>query len=164
MKISISGIYNRGDITNERVHFRADTDIDLSFFVLFDTAFMVGTQVSAGNHGAFWFGPRAIPRGDHVVVYTRVGNPSTEKKDGVTYHFLFRGWDVPLYTEVNRCAAIMELATWAATPTNALALPPLPSPAYPISHVGVANIFEGQDRSGGALSLSELLGSLKPKP
>ena len=51
MKISVAGIYDRGDLNKERLHFRADTDLDLSFFVLFDTQLLAAGQVSAGNHG-----------------------------------------------------------------------------------------------------------------
>jgi hypothetical protein len=175
MKVSISGIYNRNEIANERVHFRADVDLDLSFFVLFDTVFMGGSQVSAGTHTAFWFGPRAIPRGEHIVVYSRTGNPSTERKETGTYHFLFRGSSAPLYSDSNRCAAVMELTTWAATPSNPVVMAPLPpiasSPFYGIAPgiasglaAGYVNPFGPTGgQTIGALTLAESLG-WKPKP
>ncbi len=78
MKVSVAGIYDRGILDKERVHFRADTDLDLSFFVLLDTQSVGPTQVSAGNLSAYWFAPRAIPRGHHLVVYTRTGNSNSE--------------------------------------------------------------------------------------
>ena len=130
MKISVSGIYERGILDKERVHFRADTDIDLSFFVLLDTARMNATQVYAGNRSAFWFAPQAIPKGHHVVVYTRAGTPNVEtRKDGSIYHFFFRGLPNPLYKPDAACVVVMEIQTWVSTFLQTAALPPLPPPA-----------------------------------
>lgn len=143
MKISISGIYDRGDIQKERLHFRADVALDLSFYVLLDTVYQGPSSVSAGNLSAHWFGPRQIARGEHVVVYTRFGNPSVEKRDnGSVYHFLFRGLATPLYTMPNSCAVLIEAQTWASTQRDITVLPPLP-PIEP-----------------GAYSLAEMLKSL----
>jgi hypothetical protein len=128
MKISVAGIYDRGILDKERLHFRADTDIDLSFFVLLDTMRMLdATKVYAGNRSAFWFAPQAIPRGQHVVVYTRAGTPNTEKRDdGSIYNFLFRGLTYPLYAADDACAVLMETRTWVSTVLHTTPLAPLP--------------------------------------
>jgi hypothetical protein len=131
MKISVAGIYERGIVDKERVHFRADTDLDLSFFVLLDTARKNSTQVYAGNRSAFWFAPQPIPKGQHVVVYTRAGTPNVEKRnDGSIYNFLFRGLTYPLYAQNEACVVLMEIQTWVSTFLQTTALPP-PTPPAP---------------------------------
>jgi hypothetical protein len=126
MKVSVAGIYDRGIPDKERVHFRADTDIDLSFFVLLDTMRLNPTQIFTGNRQAFWFAQQAIPKGHHVVVYTRAGTPNVEtRNDGAIYHFFFRGLSHPLYILDEACVVVMEIQTWVSTLLNTTALPPL---------------------------------------
>jgi hypothetical protein len=129
MKVSVAGIYERGILDKERFHFRADTDIDLSFFVMLDTVRMNANQVYSGNRVTFWFAPQAIPRGQHVVVYTRAGTPTVEKRDdGSIYNFLFRGLTHPLYELNEACVVLMEVQTWVSTFLQTIPLPPLPPP------------------------------------
>ena len=156
MKVSIAGIYDRGTLDKERVHFRADTDINLSFFVLLDTTWMTSAEVSAGNHSAYWFPPHAIQRGQHVVVYTRHGTANTETRpDGSTFHFLFRGLPNPLYARPEACVVLMEVQLWESTQNDTKAMPPLPglSPPSKLS-TSLADAFSS---GGGTTSLADLL-------
>jgi hypothetical protein len=117
MKISLLGLYDRGVIDKERVHLRAEVDLDLSFFVVLDSLWVDQTKVYAGDRMAHWFAPRAIQRNEHVVLYTRAGNPTTEPHtDGSTYHFVFRGQGTPVYLTPAATAIVMELNTWISTP------------------------------------------------
>src|SRR5438128_123403 len=99
----------------ERLHFRAATDIDLSYYAVFDSHYVTDTGVSAYQHSCYWFGPKKIKAGENVVLYTRAGTASTENRiDGSTYHFLFRGLTNPLYTNPNSAPILFELNTWSA--------------------------------------------------
>jgi hypothetical protein len=170
MNVSVAGIYERGVLDKERVHFRADTDIDLSFFVLLDTSRVNSTQVYAGNHSAFWFAPQGIPKGQHVVVYTRAGTPNVEKRDdGSIYNFLFRGLANPLYAHDEACVVLLEIQTWVSTLLKTTALPPL-GPAAP-SGLGLlgalptygstlGDAFSGLGASRTAPSYSSLLSDI----
>jgi hypothetical protein len=171
VKASIAGIYDRGSLDKERVHFRADVDLDLSFFILLDSQFvpLLMSQVSAGNHSAFWFGPQQIPRGHHVVVYTRAGVPNVEtREDGSVYHFFFRSQSNPLYALPQACAVVLEVQTWASTGMSpATALPPLPSPELTsLGLAGSPSLTVGEALKSGALG-GLMLGNLfdyKEKP
>ena len=81
MKISISGIYDRGNLAFERVHLCADETLDLFFFMMFDTTTAPGGLVSAGNHMGYWFAPVQVLRGEHIVVDTRTGNNNAENSE-----------------------------------------------------------------------------------
>jgi hypothetical protein len=169
MKASLAGIFDRGILDKERVHFRADSDLDLSFFVLLSTHSLSETSVSAGNLSAYWFSPRAIKRGQHVVVYTRAGTPSTEAHgDGGMYHFIFRGLVNPLYALPNANAVLMEVATWVTSKATYVALPPLPANAGGLIPTGLASSLSdlGSTSSLGGLgqaSLADFLTGI-PKP
>jgi hypothetical protein len=164
MKVSLAGIYDRGILDKERVHFRADADLDLSFFILLDTQQANLSQVSAGNLSAYWFAARSIPRGQHVVVYTRSGYENVEtRNDGSTYHFLFRGLHNPLYALPQARAVLVEVQTWNATTATTTSLPPLP-PGPLLSGLGLADLGAasglGKDGGLGFLRLGDLV---KPK-
>jgi hypothetical protein len=123
MKATWVGIYDRGNIANERVHFRASVDIDLRFCVILDThyqqpsIFQPGGVIEAGSKNCYWFAPFIIKAGQNVVLYTRVGNQNTETRpDGSVFHFFFRGLTQPLFQQTNRCAVLFEINNWATTP------------------------------------------------
>jgi hypothetical protein len=107
------GVYNRGEIASERVHFRATNDINLVRYVLFDTLRINDNALANGNRGSFWFSSLEIRTGENVVVYTRAGQYSREvKPDGSVYHFIFRGLTTPLYAFPASCAVLLELGDW----------------------------------------------------
>src|SRR5450755_2032278 len=98
MKVTLLGIYDRGNIAKERLHFRAESDLDLAFFVVLDSLWINATQVQAGYRTAYWFPPHAVKRSENVVLYTRSGNETIEPHtDGAVYHFLFRGSGAAIY-------------------------------------------------------------------
>ena len=116
MKITLLGLYDRGILSNERVHFRAEEDLNLSFFMVLDSFWADATQVQAGYRAGFWFRPQTIKNSQHVVVYSRAGSPSTEThSDGATYNFICRGSSAPIYSDPRSTAIVMEINTWIST-------------------------------------------------
>jgi hypothetical protein len=135
MKVTLLGVYDRGVISKERVHFRADVDLNLSFFIVLDSFWIDATNVQAGYRAGYWFAPHSVKKSENVVLYTRAGTPSTEEhSDGATYHFVFRGNTEAAYTTPKASAIVMEINTWISTPAvptvgsllSGLAAPPLP--------------------------------------
>lgn len=113
MKATLLGIYDRGVLANERVHLRATQDLDLSFYAILDTNYITATTISTGNRSVHWFAPKPIKTGQNVVLYTKAGKPNTETRpDGTIYHFIFRGYASPLYSDANACAVLTELMNW----------------------------------------------------
>ncbi|MDE3098961.1 MAG: hypothetical protein KGJ88_05765 [Verrucomicrobiota bacterium] len=117
MKTTWLGIYDRGNIANERVHFRALADIDLQFCAIVDTQYQtVQGLIEVNNKNCFWFSPYPVKAGQNVVVYTRAGVPNFETRaDGSMFHFFFRGLGQPLYQPVHRCAVLLEINSWITT-------------------------------------------------
>lgn len=118
MKIALIGIYDRGELSKERVHFRALFDIDLRFYTVLDTQYqsIFGNTVEANNKSCFWFVPFQVKAGQNIVLYTRNGNHGTEtRNDGTVFHFFFRGLAQPIYTAQSKCAVILELNNWVTS-------------------------------------------------
>jgi hypothetical protein len=124
MKVAWLGIYDRGNIALERVHFRAMLDIDLQYYAVLDTQYQSAfvtllspDRIEAGNKSCFWFNQIQVKAGQNVVVYTRAGVHTSETRpDGAVFHFFFRGLPNPLYMDANRCAVIFEINNWITTP------------------------------------------------
>jgi hypothetical protein len=123
MKASWLGIYDRGNISMERVHFRANVDIDLQYYAVLDTQFesafmnlLMPDRIQAGNKSCWWFNQYQVKAGHNIVLYTRAGAHTTETRpDGSVFHFFFRGLPTPIYGNANKCAVIFELNSWITT-------------------------------------------------
>ena len=113
MKLNIVGIYDRGILPKERVHCRAEVDLDMSFIALLDTTMVSATEVKAGELKCYWFLPLKVQAGEHVVIYTRAGVANAENRaDGSRYHFLFRGLVNTLYASASSVATLLSIDTW----------------------------------------------------
>jgi hypothetical protein len=111
MKIEAVGIYDRGDLTKERLHLRALADIELNAYLVLDTNYVTATTIQVGQRQCYWLPPKSVKAGESVIVYTRVGSPSTEtQEDGTIHHFIFRQNDRTLYHDKKSCAVTFELA------------------------------------------------------
>ena len=120
MKVICLGIYDRGDISKERVHLRAIADIDLKFYAVYDTVYTAEDKVQTQNKNCFWFPSFQVKAGQNVVIYTRAGNQNTEpRNDGTVFHFFFRGLVLPIYKPVENCAVIFEMANWITSKKGA---------------------------------------------
>lgn len=114
MKATWIGIYDRGVLKDERVHYRASVDLDLSDYAVYESSVAGPNAINSGHSTCFWFGPRRIKAGENVVLYTRAGNPGTEtRKDGTVYHFFFRGLTSALYANPDSRSVLFELNTWS---------------------------------------------------
>jgi hypothetical protein len=118
MKVSWVGIYDRGNMQLERIHFRALVPIDLCYYAVIDSQ-SVGnpiTAVQAHNKGCYWFTSFRVEAGQNVVLYSRSGAMTTENRaDGSTFHFFFRGLTAPLYQDASKCAVLLEVNDWIST-------------------------------------------------
>ena len=113
MKIELIKIEDRGNKDKERLHFKVLSDIDLSHYAILDSSYTEPTRILAGQRPCYWFSPKKITAGNHVVVYSGTGKPSDEDRgNGITFHFLFRGSPTPLYSSPDACAVMLEIENW----------------------------------------------------
>src|SRR4051794_9339141 len=115
MHLGIVGIVDRGVPGRERLHLSVLADTNLNYYAVFDTEYSGGGVVPRPKR-AYWFTDYPVRAGDHVILYTRPGTPSTKKRaDGFTNHFFF--WDItrPLWDGIRSCAVLLEIDNWVTT-------------------------------------------------
>lgn len=120
MKFLFVGIYDRGILEKERLHFRAMSDCDLQFCIIIDTYFINEKAIQAGQRITYWFAGKRIKAGENIVVCSRAGTESTENRpDGNTIHFYFRGNAISINNDPKSTAALFEIANWITLPATA---------------------------------------------
>ena len=117
MRLKIVAIHDRGVPDKERLQLSVIAPANLVNYVVFETLKGPGDTIVPIPRNAYWFTPAPLRPGDFVVLYTRVGQPSTEKQaNGVgTNHFLF--WRRPsvIWADPNSCAVLLEVNDWVST-------------------------------------------------
>jgi hypothetical protein len=116
MKLQLVAIADRGKPGMERLHLRVTADVNLSFFIVFDTTYISPNAISNEQRHAYWFPSAQAKAGDHIVLYTRAGNRTTMRNtDGSTTHFFYWGIDRPVWNKTGDCAVLFEVNTWQAS-------------------------------------------------
>ena len=119
MKVQIVRIADRGVPTKERLHLRAEADVDIGQYLVFHTGFVApdSTNIATPPKHVFWFRASVIKAGDNVVLYTtRVGLASSEERpDGGKNHFFYWGLPQPVWADQEQCATVLEIKDWATT-------------------------------------------------
>ena len=114
MRLQLVAIGDRGIANQERIHLAALTDTDASFYVvMLSVSIIAQGTVAAAARPAFWFPAQKLKAGDNVVLYTRAGTPSFQKRaDGGTDYFYFWGLNQTVFNNFTACAVLAELAEW----------------------------------------------------
>ncbi len=113
MKLDIIQIADRGVASKERLHLRVLEDADLVYYIIFDTVYSSASTISNSQKDAFWFKPKKVKSGDHVIIYSGTGtNTESKNADGTTNHFYFWGKQKTMWNEVGDCAVLFEINTW----------------------------------------------------
>jgi len=117
MNIKLVGIFDRGNLDKERIHFIALSDLSLSYYAVFSTFYTGQNQIQALDKNCYWFPPKNIRANENIVLYTKAGQTLEQKKEnGDVHHFYYRGLRVPVFQNPNACAVIFELKTWITEP------------------------------------------------
>ncbi len=116
MKLTIVNIVDRGR-PEERLHLTATADTNLSFYVVFATAYLSPTSIATTPKFVFWFTNKPVKAGDIIVIYSRAGVASERKNpDGTTSCFYYWGKPTSIWANTGDCAVLLELANWQTTP------------------------------------------------
>jgi len=113
VRIAIVEIVDRGVANKERLWLKVLANADLCYFVVFDTTYTSPNSISNRQRHAYWFAPKQVAAGDHVILYTRDGAP-TEKRnpDGSTTHFFYWGLNRTVWNSIDDCAVLLEINSW----------------------------------------------------
>ena len=111
--VKIVGIIDRGVLGKERLHMSAVANVNLNFYAVFETIYMSQDAIATNPRQAYWFADYEVRAGDHVILYTRLGEQSTKlRKDGYMNHFFYWGLDRPIWKALSSCAVLLEINNW----------------------------------------------------
>ena len=110
-------ILNRGVPNQERLYFKALSNFDSRYIAVFLSTHATLTSINNGGNKAYWFPPKIIQLGDHVLLYSCVGTNSERiHLDGKKIHSFYWGLRSTIWSEPNSCAVLFDLVNYQATP------------------------------------------------
>ncbi len=113
MKLEIVTIADRGVANKERLHLRATADANLSYFIVFKSIITSPESVSSAPQNTYWFPGKFVKAGDHIVLYSGLGQPSESKNaDGTNNHFFYWNIKNTIWNNTADCAVVFEVNTW----------------------------------------------------
>jgi hypothetical protein len=116
MNLRIKQMLDRGVSGKERLWMVAEADLDLAFYVVFDTRFEEG-GISSGPKHVHWWATHSVKKGDWVILYTGTGASQIQARtDGKTNHFFHWGFPNALWNDKDGCAVLLELTSWETWP------------------------------------------------
>ena len=120
MRLELRSIISPGDLKNERLTFRALSDLDVGDFLIAQSDFIDGGPTTHFDH-TYWFPYKPIEKGDLVVVYTKVGvNRERVLEKGHTAHFFYWDLNKTIWDEVGKGALVLHAPTWQSASASEL--------------------------------------------
>lgn len=114
MNLQIRSFVGAGDLSKERIIFKALTVLDVGNYAVFRSG--VGTsgdEPTAGRKMAYWFPDSKVKANDLVVLYTKKGSSSSKLLErGQTAYFFYWGRDEALWADKQFGAVLLEVADW----------------------------------------------------
>lgn len=118
MNLSIKRIVDRGIPGKERLWMTAEADLDLGFYIVFDSRFVEDGIAATPKH-VHWWSSYKVQKGDWVILYTGPGAEKSQRRgDGKTNHFFHWGFSAALWRDKDSCAVLVELTSWETWPAS----------------------------------------------
>jgi hypothetical protein len=115
MRIKITSIADRADLTKERIVMKVLSDTNIGDYAVFDAEYRHGT-VTTGVRDVFWFPDKDVSSGDIVVLYTKRAKQSEKilKASRKTAHFFYWGSTKPKWETERTVPVLMSISEWEA--------------------------------------------------
>ena len=116
MKVEVDTVKERGDLNNERVILKVNTDTDIGRFLLGVTRCTGERQVSSNLNQIYWFPDKAVKRGDFVVLFTKKGTRGQyENQTNSITHTFYLNLDACIWDLQKAAAVIFEIGMWQSS-------------------------------------------------
>lgn len=113
MKLKLRSILAAGDLRNERLTLRAESDLDLGEYAVLQVP-LIGRDLMTDVFHTFWFPYQEIERGDLVVIYTKKGEVRSKMLEtGSRAHFFYWNVGEAIWNDSERAAVVLRAADWA---------------------------------------------------
>lgn len=111
MKLKITNIRDRGDLSKERVVMKVESSGNVGEFLLIQSGYF-DNYVTNGIYETYWFPDKEVAVGDFVVLYTKGGANSEKPFKEAKSHFFYWGKKQTIWDSENRAAVLMHAPTW----------------------------------------------------
>ncbi len=113
MKIIIHGVADSRDHNRERLILNVIENTDIGEYLVLDTTYLQNGNVSNKARHVHWFLDQEVKKGDLIVLYTKPGTSSIEKKsDGTTIYFYYWGLNNSAWNNDKDCAVLIHYDEW----------------------------------------------------
>jgi hypothetical protein len=117
VKIKVIGIHEKGDADKEYIVLEATDACDLKYYCVADTTYTGEGSISNKLRHFYWFKPKAIKKGDRVVLRTGKGTDDDYTNNGIKVYRLFWGLGSAVWNNDGDGAILFEINTWNTTKT-----------------------------------------------
>jgi hypothetical protein len=119
MKVKIISVHNQGDFNKEYVLMEVYEDCNIGDFILADSTYTSGGQISNKVRHTYWIPDKQVEEGDLVSVWTKSGTKTTTTNaNGITVHRFYWGLDRAVWNDEGDCAVLFELKDWQHFPVK----------------------------------------------
>lgn len=116
MNIEILGVKEKGNKNKERIVFKALSDLDIGYYMVFFTEKLEENAFNGNAKHVFWLPNKEIKKGDLVVLYTKHGKESEKTNlNGDTSYFYYVGLENPFFNNSIKVPALIEVKAWITT-------------------------------------------------
>ncbi len=115
MNIKIIKIVDPGNLTSERIIFKAEADSLIGSYLVLKTKTLSGRGVSSSTSGTYWFPDKSVKNGELIVLYTKIGkNTEVLNKDGSTTHFFYWNRSLPVWMTPDDTVVLAYISSWGS--------------------------------------------------
>jgi hypothetical protein len=114
MDLQITGLRKQGAADEEYVLLEATADCNLADYILCDTTFTSAGKVSNHLRHTYWFPPKAVKRGEFVILRTGTGKNGTFTTTAKqVVHRFFWGLGSAVWNNSGDAAVLLEVSAFA---------------------------------------------------
>ncbi len=115
MKLVICYVRNHGVKNNERIILKALDNIDIGSYMLADTTYISGSEVSNKLRHTFWLPDQVVNKDDLIVIYTKEGKDTVKSnKSGNKTYFFYWGINQTVWNKNEDSAALFLVGDWSS--------------------------------------------------
>jgi hypothetical protein len=105
MKIDILGVQGRGNPETEEIWFMVKEDTNAKFYMVADTTYKNGTEISNKLRHTYKFPDQKLDKGDSICLHTKKGMYHTQpNKNKKTLHHFYWGLDEDIWNKTGDIA------------------------------------------------------------
>jgi hypothetical protein len=118
MELTIVGLRQQGDLSQERIVIKATEPCDIGDYLVIASPLATEGGLTGHVDFAHWLADKKVAAGDLVVLYTKTGTNKQKKTGGATVHFFYWGLGEPVWGSNKRVPVLLKSDEWETYDAN----------------------------------------------